>query len=219
MFIIDFDDTLFDTQAFKQVRLLAVQVTGVSEEEFWETYRQARNSPDGLFTYSNERHARILAERGYDEQEVLAALASTTGGGLKDFLFPDAMVFLQRMKAYGEPMILLSLGNPGFQELKTKGSGVDIFFDRIFMVHDTKAHVLQELFKTVGGDAVWFINDKVEETKKLCAMFPQLEPLLKISERYERKEYAESGFPHFETLTEIGSFILERRQQSPKEDA
>ena len=66
MFIVDFDDTLFDTHAFKEARLLAVQRTGVSEEEFWHTYREARNSTDGLFTYSNERHAAILAARVYD---------------------------------------------------------------------------------------------------------------------------------------------------------
>lgn len=210
MYIIDFDDTLFDTQRFKQARLEAVQMLGISDEEYWETYRQARNSPDGLFTYSNERHAAVLAELGYDEREVLRQLESTTGTALYDFLFSDAVYFLEELKKTGRPMILLSLGNPGFQELKTKGVGVHVFFDRLFMVHDTKSQVLEELFAAVARSGVWFINDKIEETKKLLAEFPFMKAVLKQSPRFELSAYRESGMPFFRTLAAVGEYINNR---------
>ena len=78
MFIVDFDDTLFDTQAFKEARCRALKECGVSEELFWETYRQARHSPDGLSTYSNNRHAEILVERGFEKACVLDAFDRVT---------------------------------------------------------------------------------------------------------------------------------------------
>ena len=48
MFIIDFDDTLFDTHAFKHARLEAVKNLGVSEDLYWETYKKARNDSGSL---------------------------------------------------------------------------------------------------------------------------------------------------------------------------
>lgn len=208
MFIIDFDDTLFDTQALKQARLEAVQQLGVSEEEYWESYREARNSHDGLFTYSDERHAEVLGARGYSRVEVLFQLKTTTGDMLRDFLFPDAISFLQQVKKYHEPMILLSLGNPGFQKLKTEGVGVSPYFDEIYMVHDTKRHVLEKLFARNDVDeTLWFINDKVGETKDLVQEFPDLKSILKKSDRSSDEEYRQSGFPFFETLSQIGEYL------------
>ncbi|OGH65673.1 MAG: hypothetical protein A3J66_01345 [Candidatus Magasanikbacteria bacterium RIFCSPHIGHO2_02_FULL_47_14] len=208
MFIVDFDDTLFDTQALKQARLEAVQQLGVSEEEYWESYREARNSHDGLFTYSDERHAEVLGARGYSRDEVLFQLKTTTGDMLPDFLFPDTIPFLQDLKKYQQPMILLSLGNPGFQKLKTEGAGVNPYFDQIYMVHDTKRHVLEQLFARNDVDnTVWFINDKVAETKDLAQEFPGLKPILKKSDRSSDEEYRQSGFPFFETLKQVGEYL------------
>jgi len=207
MFIIDFDDTLFDTQRFKQARLLEVERLGVSEEEFWITYRQARNSSDGLFTYSDERHAEMLSRIGYDKQEVLQMLEETSVKSISEFVFPDTFLFLKKIKSFGEPMILLSLGNPGFQELKTKGIGVHTFFDRVFIVHDTKKHVLEELFLHHTSERAWFINDKVEETLDLSAQFVQLHPLLKVAEERSIIEYKQSGLKYFSSLTDIADYV------------
>lgn len=209
MFIIDFDDTLFDTQAFKQARLLAVERLGVSEEEFWRTYRDARNDPDGNATYTNERHAETLALIGYDYAEVLAQLESTGGDELYRYLFSHTIDFLEGLRTHKQPMLLLSLGNPGFQEMKTKGTGVEAYFDRVFFVHDTKAHVLEDIFRTIEERDVWFVNDKIEETQKLVQQFSVLHAVLKMSERFSKKEYDESDLPHFETLREIGDYIGE----------
>lgn len=206
MFIIDFDDTLFDTQRFKQARLEAVRLLGVSDEEFWSTYRDARNSQDGSFTYSDERHADVLALRGYDRGEVLAQLKSTSSL-VHQFLYEDTFAFLEAIKEMNGPMILLSLGNPGFQELKTKGTGVHEYFDRTFMVHDTKIHVLEDLFGEVGHNGVWFINDKIEETKKVLSVFPFIKAVLKQSPRFDVSDYQQSGLPFFKTLSEIVSYV------------
>lgn len=207
MFIIDFDDTLFDTQSFKQARLEAVRACDVSDEVYWETYTEARNSPDGLFTYSNERHAEMIARRGYDKDVILAHLETTTGENLKDFLFPTTCEFLDKLKAFNKPLILLSLGDPSFQELKVKGSCIDSHFDRIFMVKQSKADIVKDLLDTHPDETPWFINDKVLETVELHKQFPNIKPVLRRSLKIAPSRYKQSNLPHYQTLDEIYDHI------------
>ena len=56
MYIFDFDDTLFNTQAFKHARLQVLKKIGVSEELYKETYVKARNDADGDFVYSDKNY-------------------------------------------------------------------------------------------------------------------------------------------------------------------
>lgn len=209
MFIIDFDDTLFDTYRFKEKRLEEVQRLGVSEEEYWRTYREARYSPDGLSTYSNERHADILGGLGYGRGEVLAMLKNTTGEALFDFLFSDTIDFLEALKKHKQKMILLSLGNSGFQKLKTDGVRITDYFDKVYITHDSKLHVLEQFLKTKHSEEVWFVNDKVDETMRVLNTFPFMKAVLKVSDRSGAQEYEDCGLPFFKTLTEIKNYIKE----------
>lgn len=209
MYIIDFDDTLFDTRAFKQARLDSVKRMGVSDEDYYESYVEARNSSDGLFTYSNERHAEMLTRRGYEKEKILTALEETTGEQLSTFLFQDTIAFLDHLKSFGKPMILLSLGDPSFQELKVKGSGIDQYFDRLFMVNDEKSRVVQELLDNHSGNEsdVWFVNDKPGEAAELREKFPGIHILLRKSEAIEEAEYQKNNIPYYVSLTELSTYV------------
>jgi phosphoglycolate phosphatase-like HAD superfamily hydrolase len=207
MFILDFDDTLFDTHAHKQARLAALSALGVSADMFWETYRQARNSADGLFIYSNERHAEMLSLHGFDRDRIYSALEATTSGTLDHFLFSGTIQFLDYLKSLQLPMILLSLGDPSMQELKVRASGIHDYFDRIFFVNESKADVLAELFDSVDEGAVWFVNDKPDETKALAALFPQMHIILKKSASISDEKYEHSGLPFLQSITEIKTYV------------
>ncbi len=208
MFILDFDDTLFDTQAFKQARLDTMRELGVPEEVYWETYKQARNSSDGLFTYSNRRHADALGRQGYDQEKVLQAFQNITDNRLPEFLMSDTVDFLNFLKTFGKPIILLSLGDPSFQELKFKGCGIHDYFDRIFMVDQSKKSILEELFAVIEKDEeVWFVNDKIQETLELAEEYPKMKAVLKVSNQFAKKDYEESGLPFFESLLDIKNYV------------
>lgn len=208
MYIFDLDDTLFNTHHFKQMRYESLARFGISKEQYFETSERARKLDNGLFGYTNERHAQALAELDFDKDAILAALqATSTIEILRTFLNDGAIECLEEIKKIGRPMILLSLGDSGFQELKTIGSGVHTYFDRTFMVNDTKLHVLQELFSKYSPKDAWFINDKIDETRELTEHFPEMKIALKKSERFLEEAYKKSGFPYFFTLKEIAAYV------------
>lgn len=107
-------------------------------------------------------------------------------------------------------MVLLSLGDPEFQELKVKETGVDKYFERMFLINRTKEDVLADLFKNRASETVWFINDKVDETQQLLFRFKDLQPVLKMSDSIAREVYTKSGLPHFPTLREILEYVESR---------
>lgn len=208
MFVIDFDDTLFQTHKFKQMRVGALKSAGVPSSVDDEIYKKARNSPDGMLTYSNIRHAEILASYGYDYDKALYVLEKTTEKEVLAGLLADgAKEFLQYLRDQGQTLVLLSLGSSEFQELKVRGCGVHELFDRMFMVHDTKEHILNELFEHIGDEAVWFVNDKIEETKKLCSKFFKLKPILKVSQLFPIDEYINSGMKYFNNFNELKEYV------------
>lgn len=211
MFIVDFDDTLFSTHDFKSRQNQTLREVGVSEEETVQSYFDARNSNTGNFVYSNRRRAEVLALKGYDEEKIFSALEkTTTHENLKSFLLPSAIDFLSFLREQKQPMILCSLGDPNFQEIKVKGCEIEKYFDRMFMVQDTKEHVLRELFTTVHpSETIWFFNDKVKETAGLLVHFPFLRVVLKQSDSIDVAEYEQSGLPYFKTLLEIQTYVTE----------
>lgn len=206
MFIIDFDATLFDTYRFAQDRMAALKKIGISKELYQSTYLLARNHKDGFVAYSDYRHAQFLAQNGFDEDLVFKALAAVTAQA-PQYLFSDTINFLENLKQQGEELILLSLGDPEFQEIKINGSGIHNYFNRVFMVDRTKIKVLEELLPNISASNIWFINDKVGETLELVKEFKQLKAVLKISQFLSIKEYQDSGLPFFETLTEILKYV------------
>lgn len=208
MFIIDFDDTLFDTQALKQARLDALKEIGISEEVYWETYKQAHCDSEGNFVYTDRRHAQFLAVFGFDENKIVEKF-SKVSAKLYKFLFPDTVDFLESLKKYNQPIILLSLGDPNFQEFKLEGARIREYFNHIFMVSEPKYKALSDIFKFENASNVWFINDKVEETKDLVGKFSVLKPVLKVSKSINFEEYLNSGLPYFKTLTEIKDYVSE----------
>lgn len=213
MFIIDFDDTLFDTERFKQARLEAVKKLGVPEQVFWDTYNTAIANATGHEYYGDRQHAEDMAKYGFDADALEINLAETSDpSAMPRWLFPDAFGFLGALKDTGRKTLLLSHGTSAFQAAKIHHSGVLPYFDGMTIVSGNKVPWV----KAMAGQAktpVWFINDKVRETKEVAAAVPSARVVLKVASRFPRKEYEESGVPYFDTLTEILAYVRNQQKQ------
>jgi predicted phosphatase len=160
MFIIDFDDTLFDTHSFKR------EINYLSEDLYKQSSR------------------------------------------IKEFLFPEAVSFLEFLKQTSQPLILLSLGEASFQKTKIDISGISRFFDLVCVTADSKENAISQILNDFKTEAdIWFINDKIEETKKVIQVFPHLKPILKMSPKFSTEEYESSLMPYFSTLILIQQYV------------
>lgn len=206
MFIVDFDDTLFDTNRYKHERLLAVIKCGVSEELFQKTYRSSRQNSSGIFVYSDEVHADALEKEGFEKSKILNAFSSVNKV-LESFVFSDTIFFLTELKKTGQPLVLLSLGNPETQEMKVKGSGIHDFFDRVFFTESSKISTLHEIVDHHSKTKIWFFNDKIEETVSIQKEFPFLNSALIQSPLFSRCDYEHCGFPFFSSRKELLNYV------------
>ncbi|MFZ2189554.1 MAG: HAD family hydrolase [Candidatus Magasanikiibacteriota bacterium] len=212
MYIIDFDNTLFNTtgpEGFRDQRVSHLTEIGVSQELYSKTYMTARNTFEGLASYNDERHAEALSEFGFDKQKVLQALdKSIQPEVLKTFLLSDTIEFLEALKNTGESLVLLSLGDPEYQNLKFRGTGIEKYFDRVFMTNKPKKEIMEEIFSFVNDKEYWFINDRIDETLELKELHPELKVVLKVGPHYPVEDYQATSLPYFKTLIEIKDYIL-----------
>lgn len=210
MFIVDFDDTLFNTQKYHQERLTIINDLGVDQGLYWKTYKECRLDDQGRFVYNEETHAQKIADSGFDKNLILEKLADLKSRA-KEFLFDDASSFLQDLKTLGQPIFLLSWGAEDFQRTKkVEPSGITKYFDQVFYTAEPKEVFLEKFLANRNDGPVWFINDKPSETKKIAELFPDLLPVLKVSPAFPITEYTEEKFPFFQTLTEIKEYVFER---------
>ncbi|MEK7084310.1 MAG: HAD family hydrolase [Patescibacteria group bacterium] len=207
MFIIDFDDTIFDTFRWKRERLFApLERLGIPSEIVQETYTAIRNNPDAPYTH--EAHADALARLGFPREKVKTVLAASLGDDFHTFVFDDARSFLEMLKGMGQSLILLTLGDPAFQRAKQEKSGLLDFFDHAYFPDRHKERAMDPIISMCNLDeSMWFINDGVAQTQKVQVACPKIIPIMKVSPAHDRDNYVQSGFPYFDTLTEIGEYI------------
>jgi len=206
MIIIDFDDTLFDTQKFKKELSFCLLDIGIDEKMFWQTYAEARILSDGNFSYSFERHASILEREGFDYKQVLDNL-NNVKEKINNFLFEDTIYFLESLKKSKQDLYLLSLGDENFQKLKVGECSISKYFKQVFFRGKGKELVVKEILAENKDSNVFFINDKIEESQKIENDFPEIKVILKQAVTFTEEEYKNSGLKYFKTLTEIKEYV------------
>ncbi len=141
-FYIDFDNTLYET-----ARLTNKMLTNISNvislktgDTFENVFSYAKSNFDSthnnIFTYGKE-----LAEKyGVDGEDVTDAINNAINDG-RDLIFPDARMFLIKLKDLGHKVYILThlpKTNQEYQMQKIKGSGIASFFDGIIMTTEYK---------------------------------------------------------------------------------
>lgn len=153
--ILDFDDTIFDTERFKKEKLfLCLEKQGVSASNFEQNYKKYGATHP---TYDLSTHLKSLC-REFNIQIDTDSVIYEISKGLEEFVFPE---YLEIIKKYGrENIFILTQGDLNFQQLKIKRSEVDKKVEQILIVRDSKKEKLDELALLWPNETIVFVDDK-----------------------------------------------------------
>ena len=204
--ILDFDNTLFDADDFKVALSSSLKPLGVSDDLFWNTYRQAREQR-GDFGYSFERHVDLMAARQtIDARAAVGALQSVLARA-GEYLYPDAKEFLSRLISLGIPATLLTRGDPDFQRAKIAACGIDRLVDEVIVTKEPKIRRVGEILRADEQGTVYYIDDHLDATQEIYKAHPRITPVLKRRADQPPERYLGMRLLNFRHLSEIRDYL------------
>lgn len=161
MIIFDLDKTLFYTKLIVEDLKSVFNDLGISGERlevtFKKTYDITTVAPG---CYSIYKHLTILPELNELQKELaIKNLQSLMNARGASYLYKDVLPLLSEFKKIGHELILVSAGDPKFQELKAEVTGIKKFFTQEYYVENDKISILS---KMVSG-VIININDSTKE--------------------------------------------------------
>lgn len=204
--ILDFDHTLFDTDALKRDLAGAVEEFDISSDLFWETYPKALQFYAGEMGYSIDRHLAILQKKASFDPNIAKQKMENVIQGSRAYLFPDTKDFLSRMVGLNVPLILLSRGDRAFQSQKIRATGIDRYFKEIHLTSEKKITVLPSILAP-NAKNIFFINDHLEETREVAHACPDIKLILKRRPDLSPEDYVHVGMLNFDTLAEMKDYL------------
>ncbi len=107
----------------------------------------------------------------FKEALAVSSDPSAVAARMRDFIFPGAANVLDRLKADGWNLTLVTIGEPAWQESKVVGSGLVPYFSRVIYTSDPKESHVEE-YKT-WPQPLFFVNDHGEEVDALSQVLPE----------------------------------------------
>ena len=170
-YVVDFDHTLFDWYGFKSDLSQQLEKYGISETLFTSTKHQ-QEARDGLYNVS--AHLKELSLAGQASYTALEnTLANLLQHAPEKYIYPDARIFLERLKNENTTSVLLTYGNADNQILFVRGTGVDVYFSKFIQVEtrEEKVTVVAKLVDANSGPLV-IINDDPREATAMAPILP-----------------------------------------------
>lgn len=170
-FILDFDDTIFDLNAFRKNTYKLLSSFDVSPQD-WQNAWSIMNGSKylGKALYSIEEHANRFAKQTmFDKNAFIREYYKVHKG--QSYLFSDTVEFLEFLKKIGQ-VFLLTYGDQEFQSWKIKSNQIQSFFDSIEIVSSLKAHNLKK--SPDKHDPTIFIDDKAVEIDAFKKIHPSV---------------------------------------------
>ncbi|MDD5251822.1 MAG: HAD hydrolase-like protein [Patescibacteria group bacterium] len=166
----DFDHTLFDTRELRQAIARIFLKGGVTQAAFDETYKELAYGVG----YEPSAHAALLAGQWRDpaarEQALKEVSELMKSGGC--YVFEGVTELLKDLKSKGHRLVILTLGNLGWQHAKIACSGLEDLFDRVEVVPGPgrKAPRLKEISGV--DELATVVDDNPGELQAMMAMRP-----------------------------------------------
>lgn len=203
-YYIDFDNTLYETAKLTNKMLTNITdvislKTGEKYESIFEYVKNNFDSTnDNIFTYGQK-----LAEKyGVDNEDIANAINNAINKG-KDYIFPDARMFLIKLKELGHKVYILTYlpkTNQEYQMKKINGSGIAKFFDGIIMTTEYKFNL------DINYEKGIFIDDDPRDLNGLLEKNPIR--VIRIRKENNKRSKIDMNNPLIEEYKDFGDIEI-----------
>lgn len=173
LLVLDFDHTLYDTDAFILVELKSILIEkfDLSEEIWAKSFEEA--SKKG---YSLDKHFATLKEiLGFEAISKEKIQKMHKKMRFKDYLYSDVFSFLRKARFLGYKILILSRGFSGFQDKKINGCDLASYVDEVVYTK-TKGDKMQFLKNITGSSVkIIFVENNGPEVDAVKEEMPYIE--------------------------------------------
>lgn len=184
---IDFDHTISDTDMFFHIDVRnAILNAGIIREIWDSTYMDIL--PRG---YTLQKHVDALCAHSrisVSFPELWQTVESIVHH-YPQYVFPDVKTFLARAKKHAIPVFLLSFGNPEWQKLKVRASGLEKTFHECLFT-ETEGKKSDRIVSKIGRfKKIIMIDNSPAELDAIKNCLPAVETYLITRVPYDQETY------------------------------
>ena len=213
IFLIDFDDVLFNTKKFREDMIMLFSKFGVTREVFYETYKDfpVKHRNNKLEIYDPEKQFRKIKKQFNLDTEKLKKEFYKLVFHSHKYVFSDVKKFLEKFK--DEKLYIISYGKNNLQRLKIMYSGIDDCFQKIIITNESKEEAVPILFKNrkIEKREIFFFDDRARFVDGIKKKYPSIKTFL-VKRKEGRYDDKKTKFCDFEikTLGEAEKIIMKK---------
>lgn len=207
----DFDDVLFNTQAFKKgFSELFVYKLNLTKKDFETSYKKARER-DGISNYIFENHLEILSQDFGIEKELIKQEIAFFAKDLSKYVIGDVKNSLKKLNNMGYNLFIVTFGSEFIQNIKISGSGLNHLFQDIIITDSNKGEAVSSLLKKNGYNdkKSIFVDDRINHLQNVNDLHPDIKCVLmtRSEGRYTKKMIHNENFNDYLSVKNMNDLI------------
>jgi FMN phosphatase YigB (HAD superfamily) len=167
-FFIDFDGTLFDTATYRDASFKILQKHGLNLDNIIKAYQEECLN----YTFSQVNFVTSLQKMQKFDSDIVLTEVLKLDERIPDFLFSDSADFLKKIDRRKYEVNMISLGDLHFQRAKIMNSGLEHYFDEIYVTTIQKWDYFKERGMVEKQEAFVLIDDRSDTIAKVSAEYP-----------------------------------------------
>jgi len=168
---VDFDGTIFNTQAFREKLFDIFVMAGFDEDEIRNTY--VAESLDFLYS-AHGQMKRLFKIHEFDMEKAKKRLDKLIKSA-SDLLFDDFEPFIKNIDRNRFLVNLMTLGNIEFQKKRVEALCIGHFFDNIYYCDKQKWDFLDDIVDI--NEKFIIIDDRADTMEKIAKKFKRSFPI------------------------------------------
>ncbi len=164
---LDFDDTIFDTGAFKNELARIFGLAGFSEKDFNDNYEKAKEKAGGL---DLDAVFNLFAIQGEFDIRKIRRMVDNIFANVDVFVYDDFFDFAREFPK--EDMAILSYGATLSQREKIENSKIVPYFREILITDQGKEESFPDIVRKYPQEEILFVEDKADQIDRVKVVAP-----------------------------------------------